>query len=118
MKRTGLIATTGTVRAGLFQDRLREIEVEVLVPSADDQEDLVMSAIYGIKAGFTSPENRGKILKASKALIEKGAEAIIGGCTEIPLVVQGGDMGVPFFDCLDILALAAIRRAKGMVTGE
>ncbi len=118
MKRTGLIATTGTVRVHLFQDRLREIGVEVLVPSSDDQEDLVMSAIYGIKAGATSPENREKILKASKALIEKGAQAIIGGCTEIPLVVQGGDMGVPFFDCLDILALAAIRRAKGIPIGE
>jgi aspartate racemase len=118
IKRTGLIATTGTVRAGLFQDRLRQIGVEVLVPSSDDQEDLVMSAIYGIKAGFTSPENRGKILKASKALIEKGAQAIIGGCTEIPLVIQGGDTGIPFFDCLDILARAAIRRAKGMPIGE
>ena len=72
IKRTGLIATTGTIRTGMFQDRLRDIGVEVLVPQPEDQENLVMSAIFGesgIKAGFISSENRGKILKASKALI-------------------------------------------------
>jgi aspartate racemase len=116
MERTGLIATTGTIRAGLFHDRLREIGVEVLVPPAEDQEELVMSAIYGksgIKAGFISPENKGKILRAATALIERGAQGIIGGCTEVPLVVGGGDIAVPFFDSLDILARAAIRQAKG-----
>jgi aspartate racemase len=77
-----------------------------------------MSAIYGesgIKAGFTSLENKEKILKASNALIEKGAQGIIGGCTEVPLVVQQGDMEVPFLDSLNILALSAIRIAKGKV---
>lgn len=116
IKRTGLIATTGTIRTGMFQDRLRDIGVEVLVPQPEDQENLVMSAIFGesgIKAGFISSENRGKILKASKALIENGAQGIIGGCTEVPLVVQQRDMEVPFFDSLNILALAAIRQAKG-----
>ena len=118
IKRTGLIATTGTIRAGLFQDRLRELGVEVLVPPSEDQEGLVMSSIYGesgIKAGFISPENREKILKASKTLIEKGAQGIIGGCTEVPLIVQQSDIEVPFFDSLNILALAAIRQAKGKV---
>jgi len=118
IRQVGLIATTGTIKAGLFQDRLRETGVEVLVPTPEDQENLVMSAIYGesgIKAGFTSLENKGNILKASNALIEKGAQGIIGGCTEVPLVVQQGDMEVPFFDSLNILALAAIRLAKGEI---
>ena len=99
IKRTGLIATAGTIRAGLFQNRLREIGIEALVPQPEEQEDLVMSAIYGesgIKAGFISSENRGKILKASKALIENGAQGIIGGCTEVPLVVPEG-YGGPLF---------------------
>jgi aspartate racemase len=118
IRQVGLIATTGTIRAGLFQDRLREIGVEVLVPLPEDQENAVMSAIYGeagIKAGFTSLENKGKILKASNALIERGALGIIGGCTEVPLVIEQGDMEVPFLDSLNILALAAIRLAKGEI---
>jgi aspartate racemase len=117
-RRVGLMATTGTIRSGPFQDRLREAGVEILVPPPEDQEGLVMSAIYGesgIKAGFLSPENRRKILSASQALIEKGAQGIIGGCTEIPLVIQEHDLEVPFFDSLNILALAAIRQAKGKV---
>jgi aspartate racemase len=114
-KRIGLMATTGTIRAGLFQNRLREIGVEVLVPSSEDQEGLVMSAVYGesgIKAGFLSSENKEKILRASRALIAKGAQGIIGGCTEVPLAVQQPDIEAPFFDSLDILALAAIRLAR------
>jgi aspartate racemase len=74
-----------------------------------------MSAIYGesgIKAGFISLENNVKILKASNALIEKGSQGIIGGCTEVPLVLQQNDIAVPFFDSLNILALASIRAAK------
>jgi len=115
IKQMGLIATTGTIRAGLFQNRLMEIGVEVLVPTTEDQEDLVMSAIYGesgIKAGFISGENKGKILKASNALIKKGAQGIIGGCTEVPLVFQESDIEAPFLDSLNILALSAIRIAK------
>jgi aspartate racemase len=118
VERAGLIATSGTVTAGLFQDRLGEIGAEALVAPPDDQEVLVMSAIYGksgIKAGFISLENKGKILTVSKSLIERGAQAIIGGCTEVPLVVGGGDITVPFLDSLDILARAAIRQAKGTV---
>jgi aspartate racemase len=115
IKRVGLIATTGTLKAGLFQDRLREIGVEILVPFPNEQENLVMSAIYGksgIKAGLNFFENRKKILQASKALIEKGAQGIIGGCTEVPLVVNQTDIEIPFFDSLNILALSAIRIAK------
>ena len=74
-----------------------------------------MSAIYGesgIKAGLISLKNKEKILQTSKALIEKGAQGIIGGCTEVPLVVNQTDIEVPFFDSLNILALSAIRIAK------
>ncbi|RLB26334.1 MAG: aspartate racemase, partial [Deltaproteobacteria bacterium] len=115
INRIGLIATTGTIRSGLFQERLSEVGVEVLVPSEETQENLVMSAIYGesgIKAGFVSSENKEKVLKASNEMLERGAEGIIGGCTEVPLVLQQNDIEVPFFDSLDILALAAIRRAR------
>jgi aspartate racemase len=115
IKQVGLIATTGTLKAGLFQDRLREMGVEILVPFPKEQENLVMSAIYGksgIKAGRLSLENKQKILMAAEALIKKGAQGIIGGCTEVPLVVNQTDIEVPFFDSLNILALSAIRIAK------
>ena len=86
-----------------------------MTPLPIEQENLVMSAIYsesGIKAEFVSLENKEKILQTSKVLIEKGAQGIIGGCTEVPLVVNQTNIAVPFFDSLYILALSAIRRAK------
>jgi aspartate racemase len=117
IKRIGLVATTGTVHAGLFQDRLSEMGVGVLVPPRDIQEKLVMSAIYGdsgIKAGYISSENKEKILNSFSEMIERGAEGIIGGCTEVPLVVHQNDTETPFFDSLDILAIAAIRIARDL----
>ena len=117
IKTIGLIATTGTVDAGLFQERLSKMDVEVLVPPREIQEKLVMSAIYGdsgIKAGCISFENKEKILNSSNEMIERGAEGIIAGCTEVPLVAEQNDIDVPFFDSLDILALAAIRTARDM----
>ena len=117
IKRIGLIAPTGTVDAGLFQERFSKMDVEVLVPPRETQEKLVMSAIYGdsgIKAGCISSENKEKILNSSNEMIERGAEGIIAGCTEVPLVAEQNDIDVPFFDSLDILALAAIRIARDM----
>jgi hypothetical protein len=99
------------------RDRLSEIVIEVLVPLPREQENLVMSAIYGesgIKAGLISLENKEKILRASNTLIEKGAQGIIAGCTEVRLAVQQSDLKVPFFDSLNILSLSAIRIAKAM----
>jgi len=116
IERTGLIATTGTIQARLFQDRLSVKGIEVIVPSPEEQEHLVMSSIYGesgIKAGYTSGKNRRNILKVSKALISRGAQAIIAGCTEIPLVLKESDLEVPFLDSLNILAVTAIRQATG-----
>jgi aspartate racemase len=115
IERIGLIATTGTVQSELFQNRLDDLGVKVLVPSREEQEKLIMSAIYGesgIKAGFRSRENKQRILKASRALIDRGVVGIIAVRTELTLVIQKSDIKVPFFDCLNILSPAAIRPAK------
>lgn len=115
VRKVGLIANTGTVKGKVFQLKLEEIGMELLAPSEQDQEVLVMEAIYGkagIKAGYTNLENKRKVTKAAEGLMNRGAQGIIAGCTEIPLVLKEDDIPVPFFDTLLILAKAAIREAK------
>ena len=113
-KKIGLISTTGTIKGRVFQGKLEEMGREVLVPTEEDQKGLVMEAIYGktgIKAGYTGLENKRKIVEVAERLIGRGAQGVIAGCTEIPLVLKDEDIAVPLFDTLLILAKAAIREA-------
>ena len=109
----GLMATTGTIQGGLFQERLEKDNIKTLTPEAEAQEH-VMSAIYQIKKGSGEHrrECRAMLREVANQLIEKGAKGIIAGCTEIPLELASQDIAVPLFDPLMVLAQAAIREAK------
>ena len=112
----GLLATTGTIQTGLFQKALSRTGIEVVLPDPEIQENWVMEAIYGkqgIKVMGPSENSKRLILKASEKLVHLGAQAIIAGCTEVPLVLKEGDLSVPVIDPISILAKAAIERAKG-----
>jgi len=114
IKSVGLLATSGTIRVGLFQARLLESGIGTQVPEEHDQAR-VMSAIYKIKGdpeGLTRNENKAILTNVSGHLIENGCQGIIGGCTEIPLVLDPGDLPVPLFNPILILAEAAIKEAR------
>jgi aspartate racemase len=109
--RAGILASTGTVRSGLYQKSLEKLGAEPLLLSPQLQEELVMEAVYGkrgIKAGFKREPKR-LILQAVKILTESGADVIIEGCTEIPLVLRDKDSPVPLVNSMEILAKEAIR---------
>jgi len=111
----GLLATTGTLEAGLFQRAFAGTPVAVLTPSASAQRHRVMHAIFGkrgIKAVGPSPWSKKLIVDAANTLISRGAQLIIAGCTEIPLVLQDGDLPVPVIDPISVLARVAIERAR------
>jgi len=112
-KTIGLIATTGTVRSGLIARAFKASGVTVISPSARDQKR-VMTAIYGkkgIKAGFTEGPPRKILLEIAAGLISRGAQAVLAGCTEVPLVLRAADLPVPLIEPMIIGARAAIRRA-------
>jgi len=110
-KIVGLLATTGTVVSGNF---LRFFPEEIMVlPDEYSQENLVMEAIYGekgIKIGEVDyPKNL--LIQAATELIDKGAEAIIAGCTEVSVILKNEDLPVYYLDPIIILAEASILKA-------
>lgn len=111
IRTVGLLATTGTLRAGRFTAELGAAGIRVLEPEARDQER-IMAAIYAIK-GSTRPrkEIAADVRAVAERLIAQGAEGIITGCTELPLVLRPGDLALPVFDTLSILAGAAVAHA-------
>jgi aspartate racemase len=113
VRRIGLLATTGTIQARLFQNALAGTKVDLLVPCEKTQTDVVMQAIYAIKAAGATDEARSLVRQAADELVQRGAQVVIAGCTEIPLVLKDGDLAVPVVDPIAILAEAAIDRAGG-----
>ena len=113
MKKVGLISSTGTLKSRLFHEAFAKEGVEIVEP-ADEEQAQVMEAIFGkegIKAGFTSGKCKEIIHDTARALIRRGAEAVIAGCTEIPLVLKKGDIDVPLIEPLQILAEVCILMA-------
>jgi aspartate racemase len=77
-----------------------------------------MSAIYGkkgIKAGFIGGQAREIVLEIAEGLVRRGAQAILAGCTEVPLVLRASDLPVPLVEPMTIGARTAIRRAGALL---
>ena len=115
-KTVGLLGTIATVESGLFQKRLAREKIHTLVPDRAQQLKIV-AAIKDIKdtrPSRTQAEITNDLIAASVSLTDRepdGADAIIAGCTEIPLALGQEHLRVPYFDSLTILARAAIRFA-------
>ena len=111
IERVGLLATTGTIASGLYQEWFAKHHIEVVVPNDDLQERVVMAAIHRVKAGKIGHEMTDLLTEVAAYLVDHGAEALIAGCTELPLVFRDGDASVPVIDPTRVLAEAVVRRA-------
>jgi aspartate racemase len=92
-KTIGLLATSGTVQSQVYHDAARLAGLQLITPGFDYQE-MIMDAIYGergIKAGFTDGICKDQLLLVAEHLCELGADVLILGCTELPLVLSHCD---------------------------
>ncbi|WP_368645582.1 aspartate/glutamate racemase family protein [Alkalibacterium putridalgicola] len=106
VKKIGVLSTSATKETGLFQQYLKD--KEIVYPNAFEQEKKVMQAIYGdngIKQGNTGQEPKQLLLEVAERLIdEEQCELIVGGCTEVELVLKSKDLTVPFIDPMRVAA--------------
>lgn len=111
----GVIGTAATLRMRLYQGRLERLGWRVLVPAEAEMRELVTPAIALVKANRVA-EAYGPLAEAVRRLAERGSQAVVLGCTEVPLAMQAGPsdgLGVALVDSIDALALAAIGWARG-----
>ena len=111
IKKIGLLASMGTYKMEIYHQHFKKFNIEVISPEEKDKEE-VMKVIYAVKAGDLSEKVKKNIIQIAQKLIDKGAEAIIAGCTEIPLILKEGDVPVPLIDPTQVLAKMAIKKAK------
>ena len=110
----GLMGTAATLRMRLYQDRLEQTGWTCITPTAAEMADLVTPAIAAVKANQVA-EAYAPLARMVTLLANRGAAAVVLGCTEIPLGMQAGPwqtLGVPLVDTIDALARAAIRWAR------
>ena len=107
----GLLATDGCLGSRIYQEALAQRGVDVRLPAADELDEL-MRLISAIKAGNQADDVVESMRSLAHALAERGAEAIIAGCTEIPLVLDDAMLDVPLVSSTDLLAEATIRMAQ------
>lgn len=114
-RRVGVLATTSSVENRLHEAGLEAAGMEALVPDAEHQARVQLSIYgpeWGLKAQSAPPDPRARaaLLDAADHLIGRGADAVILGCTELPLAVPEPDRdGVPFVNSTRALARALIR---------
>lgn len=111
----GVLATTGTVTAGLYQQALSSVGIRVFVPPEPVQRARVDRTIRAVKAGDRGAEVRQDLLVAANGLDGRGAEVLIAGCTDIPLGLPPAD--VPWPDPGLVLARAVLVHVAEHATG-
>jgi aspartate racemase len=108
LKKVGLLGTKFTMERDFFTDKLKEQNIEFIIPDEDDRAFIHYTIFEELGRGMVIAESKARYISIIKKLIEQGAEGIILGCTEIPMLVKNGDVDIPLFDTTLIHSKAAV----------
>lgn len=105
----GLIGTAYTMEKDFYTGRLHEQGISCIVPETHDERKIIQDIIFQqLVVGQILPSSREEFLKAAKKLLERGAEGIILGCTEVNMLMGPNDFKCPVFDTTRIHVDTAI----------
>lgn len=112
LKKVGLLGTTYTMELDFYKDKLRANGIEPIIPEKQSDRDYIEDTLRDeLGRGVLNPETKRNYQALIQTLIDQGAEGIILGCTEIPLLIGQEDVSVPVFDTTKIHSLAAVEFA-------
>ncbi|OOX77967.1 aspartate/glutamate racemase family protein [Snodgrassella alvi] len=109
LQKVGLLGTEFTMKQDFYKGRLTEkFGLEVLIPDDKDCQTVHKIIYEELVSGIIREDSRQQYRQIIQRLVDKGAQAIILGCTEIMLLVSQDDSPVPVFDTTAIHATAAV----------
>jgi aspartate racemase len=111
LRRVGLLAGQGCLDTGVYQDAFAGRGWTAVLPDAEHQAAF-MDALYRIKAGALGDSERTAFMACAEDVTSAGAEAIVAGCTEVPLLISPDDVSIPMIDATHALAEAAVAWAR------
>ncbi len=107
----GLLGTRYTMKESFYSDRLASHNIATLVPTSQEQEEIHRVIHEELAWGILRPSSKATYLQIIDSLAKRGAEGIILGCTEIPLLIREADSTLPLFDTAAVHADAALETA-------
>ena len=119
LTQVGLLGTAFTMEQAFYKDRLREkYGLNVLVPDEADRKTAHRIIYEELVQGRIEASSKAEYVRIMQALVDRGAQGIILGCTEIMLLVGESDTTVPIFDTTTLHALASVDLALQPNTSE
>ncbi|HYE82716.1 MAG TPA: amino acid racemase [Clostridia bacterium] len=115
-KCAGLLATEGTCKSGIYRRVFEKFGLGLVMPEPEEQQH-IMDLIYDVKkyGEDIDPENT---IKVVSSLRSRGAEVLVLGCTELPIVFSKFDICSSYVDAGDVLAMSAIAYAGKEINYE
>lgn len=112
LKRAALLGTKFTMEMDFYRQKLETKGIEMMTPLNQDTRDFIQHTIKEeLGRGTINPKTKQEYITILNSLIADGAECIILGCTELPLIISQADFKVPVFDTTQIHAIAAAKFA-------
>ncbi len=109
LKTVGLLGTRYTMEMDFYRGRLADKHGLIVLIPGESGRTIVHDVIYKELAhGLVRPEARQAYIEVIEDLMKRGAEGVILGCTEIPMLIGGNDSPVPVFDTTALHAAAAV----------
>jgi aspartate racemase len=110
-RRVGVMGTTWLVRSDVYPDALATVGIESVRPATDDRETTSRIIMEELVRGVSRTESTRALEHVARRLAEAGCDAVVLGCTELPLVLGDHNCPVPTLDSTRLLARAALRQA-------
>lgn len=104
----GLLGTKFVTYGSSYQTALGLRGVTTLAPDEEDADAVDRIIFDELVHGRCKAESRDRVMRSVGALAQRGCEAVIVGCTELPLVFNLGPVSMPMYDSVDLLALRAV----------
>ena len=111
IQKVALLGTKYTMEKDFFRDILKKHAIATIIPDVEERDEIHRIIYDELAQGEFKKSSKEKYLKIIDSLILKGAEGIILGCTEIPLLINQNDVSLPIFDTTKIHAAAGFEFA-------
>lgn len=108
LKKVGILATSKTIQSKIFDSKLIASNIQCVNPDEDDQRR-ISEIIHLILKGMKSKELTLELLEIVNKLEDKGAEAIVLGCTDLQLLLKQTDSPIKLIDTMEVLADSVVK---------
>jgi aspartate racemase len=108
LSKVGLLGRKMIMEMDFYKDRLAKQGITTIMPAPDEREYIETKILDELMKGLSLPETKQQFLTIIEGLHQSGAEGIVLGCTEIPLIIGQQDTPIPLFDTLELHTRAIV----------